>query len=299
MMRLNSATRSLLASFLTILVFGVLGYWILSPAEWRKPLLHLLSRSFAAFGGADQHSWLVSHVYAPGFMLLVMVALVGILRGVPAMRQLWIQTSGIAVLALVIQIVGFYGFLYLRSVVRIVYQEHQSQLSANSQLEKEISRLNVEPNGAKTKSLHAEKRAKPFTEVPEKSASQIGKLARTYASDVLDFQEEQLRGLPTILIGGATDLSRKSMEDSQFYNRQAIIDFLKTFGGPIESVLRQVKPFGFDTSRLQRHIEELNSIQMFRLIADDLNDLAGQLSEGNLRSPAHKSHCPSYFYSCS
>jgi hypothetical protein len=297
MLKLNSATRYLLASSLATLVLGVLGYWILSPVEWRPRLLHLLSSSFAAFGGADLHHWLVSHVYAPTFMLLMIVALVGILRGVPAMRLLWVQTSGIALLALFLQIVGFYGFLYLRSVVRIVYQERQSQLSANSRLEKEISRLKEELNGAKTKSPHAANRAKPFTEVPEKSASQIGKLARICASDVLDFHEERLRNLPTMLIGGAADLSRKGMEDSQRYDRQAIIDFLKTFGGPIESILRQVKAFGVDTSQLQRHMAELNNIQMIRLIADDLNDVAGQLSQGNLRSP-RKSLCPSYYVSC-
>jgi hypothetical protein len=184
-------------------------------------------------------------------MLLVTVVLVGISRRVAAMRRHWRQTSSIALLALFIQIVGFHGLLYLRSVARIVYEEHQSLLSANLRLEKEISRLKEEPNVLKTKSLDAENRAR-----------QVRELAHIYASDVLDFQEERLRNTPIILIGGAADLSRKTMEDSQFYNRQVIIDFLKTFGGPIESILRQVKAFGVDTSQLQRHIAELNSIQM-------------------------------------
>jgi hypothetical protein len=123
---------------------------------------------------------------------------------------------------------------------------------------------------------------------------------RILASDVLEFQENRLRNRPVLVFGGPSDVTRKTMEDSNHYNQQAVVDFLKRFGGPIESVTRRLRPYRLDATRLQRHVIDLNSIQMMRFIADDLNDLADQLGDANLVSSnaRRKSYCPSYYFDC-
>jgi len=105
---------------------------------------------------------------------------------------------------------------------------------------------------------------------------------RTLASDVLDFQGNRLRNTPTIVIGGPSEVTRETLEDSNLYNQQAIVDFLKRFGGSIETNLRRARHYGLDPSRLQAHVAELNSIPMMRLIANDVNELADQLDHRNL-----------------
>jgi hypothetical protein len=98
-------------------------------------------------------------------------------------------------------------------------------------------------------------------------------------------------------VPGGPEQMRRNESDILHYNDEAIMDFLKSFGGRIESIMRKARPYGADTSRLQAHILNLNSIQMMRLIGDDLNDVAEQLEKGNFfRSTggAEKGRCRSY-----
>lgn len=288
MAKLSAAARYTLTSLVTAMALTAVAYWILRPAEWRPHLLGLLSRSFIAFTrslGTNRHGWMVSDVYSSVFVIVVTVAITGRLRGMAAMREHWIKTSAIALLALVSKIVLFSGAMYLRQVTEVVYVDHQSLVLMNARQERDEKNLSEDVNRWKTRALTAEKnRTKPAAISQIESSKKLGE-SHTLASDALDFQDDKLRNAPglfLIAVPGGPELMRKNIEDSIRYNQQAVVDFLKRFGGPIESILRRARPYGLDTSRLQRHVGDLNSIQMMRLIAGDLNDLADQLDRGNL-----------------
>jgi len=195
-----------------------------------------------------------------------------------------------------------YAFLDMRLVKRAAYDNQQSLVSANSRLAREVQDLTREMDDWKKRAQAAESApAKSATISHRKSPKSMSEDFHALAGDVLDFQGNRLRSAPLLIIGGQPDLMRQSMEQSNSYNQQAIMDFLKRFGGPIESVMRRTKPYGLDISRLQSHIIDLNSIQMMRLIADDVNDLADQLDHGNLVSAnggAQKALCLSDYSTC-
>jgi hypothetical protein len=285
MAKLTAVARYILMSFLTIIDLIAIT-WALLPVEWSPHLFRLLSRSFGAFAqslGNNSTGWLVSNVYAQLFLIIVPVVLVGVVRGVPPMRHHW-ETTKISLMALASLIAVFYGFIYLRTVVSIVYNEHQSAISEHSRLTKDVQNLTRELSTWKTSRAAENHRAKS-TSISGRGSQTISQQARTVASDVLDFQANKLVNSPVIVLSGpAPELTRRTVDDSNRYNQQAVVDLLKRFGGPIESIMREVRPYGIDTSRLQRHIEELNSIQMMRLIADDVNDIADQLNPGDLLS---------------
>jgi len=303
MAKLTTANRYLLGSLFTAMVLTAIAYWVLRPPEWRPHLLNLLARSFTGFAGTDASIWLVAHVYSSVFQIVATAVLVGIVRGIPAARKHWIETSTIVLLVWLGQILLFYGFPYLRSVTRAVYMDHQAFVSANSQRTKELQNLNREVNAWKIRALAAENsRAKSAARVQHDSPNRMTREFRTLASDMMDFQDHRLRNTPTIVFGGVSEVTRKTLEDSNRYNQQAIVDFLKRFGGAIESALRRTRPYGLDPSRLQSHVAELNSIQMMRLIASDVNELADQVDYRNLLSSdggAGKARCPSYYFNCS
>jgi hypothetical protein len=194
-----------------------------------------------------------------------------------------------------------YNFIHLRTVTRTAFSELNSLVSANSQLTRDVQELTRRISVRETRAATAESdRARSAALTHGKSIKTMTQEFRTLASDVLEFQDNRLGNRPTLVFGGPSDVTRKTMEDSNHYNQQAVVDFLKRFGGPIESVTRRVRPYGLDSTRLQRHVTDLNSIQMMRLIADDVNDLADQLSHGNLVSSNARrmSYCPSYYFDC-
>lgn len=288
MTKLKAVAHCVLTFCCSIIALIAIAYWVLLPVEGRPHLISLLSRSFTAFAqslGTNRSGWLVSKVYASLFLIIVTVVLIGIGGGLTAMRQHRAETT-VALTSVAILIVIFYGFIYIRTVVSIVYNEHQSAISEHSRLLEDVQHLTRELNALKTVTRIIESSPAKSAAISRRgSPKTISPRARTVASDALDFQGNKLRNLPMIVIGGfSPDLTRKTMEDSSRYNDQAIVEFLKRFGGPIESIMREIRPYGIDTSRLQRHIEELNSIQMMRLIADDLNDIANQLDPGDLLS---------------
>jgi hypothetical protein len=284
MSKLTAATRYMLVALLAAAVLAVIGILIISPAEWRGHLLNLLSRSLTTFSAGNRSGWLVSHVYAPVFLLVANLAVVGIMQGGPAVRRQRIQTSAIAFVSLLAQMVLFYGALYLREVARTVYEDHRLLASTNIRLTRERANLAPEMSLWKTRALNAEidRAQSPAAIALEESAKKIEREARSQASDALQFQEQELGHTPTVVFGGPAEITRKTMEDANRYNQQAIVDFLKKFGGPIESVMRRGRRYGVDPSRLQRHIMELNSIPMMQLVANDLNDIGDQLHQGTL-----------------
>jgi 23S rRNA maturation mini-RNase III len=199
----------------------------------------------------------------------------------------------------------FYGFGYLRAVTRTVYEYYKLQTARSALLTQEEVNLTEEVNRWKARALNAESKHSTQTlENYNESANRLAREAHTLASDVLDYQGDRMRNIPIrimMAVPGGPEKMRRNEEDILHYNDQAIMDFLKKFGGEIESIMRRTKPYGLDTSQLQGHIANLNSIQMMRLIGDDLNDVAGQLDQRRLltsRGTTEKAHCPSYYHSC-
>lgn len=222
-------------------------------------------------------------------------------RGIPPKRRQWFAKTATALLTVGGVVAPLYSFFHLRTVTRTAYNDHNSLVSANLRLTRDVQELAREISVWKTRAATAESdNARAASLTRRKSVKTASQEFRTLASDVLEFQDNRLRNRPTLVFGGPSDLTRKTLDDSNRYNQQAVVDFLKRFGGPIESVVRQVRPYGFDSTRLQRHIIDLNNIQMMRLIADDVNDLADQLGHGNLVSSngQRKPYCPSYYFDC-
>jgi len=304
MAKLTAATRYMLACLLTIVALAAIAYWILRPLEWRPQLINLISRSADAFTGADRSSWLASHLYSSAFLILTTLVLVGITHGRSALKLQWIEKSTIALMALAIQIVLFYGAIYLRTLVRTVYQLDRSAAARITQLTNDKASLTRESSSWKSRALELEhEHSKQEASSPKDLPKQLMQETRVCASDILSFQDIELSNKPTtilIAVPGGQELMRKSMEDSIRYNDQAIVEFLKTFGGQIESIMRRVRPYGLDTSRLERHVAELNGIQMTRLIADDLNDLADQMDTDHIGFSRRRKgpYCPSYYTNC-
>jgi len=69
--------------------------------------------------------WIISVIGSSLFTIIFTVVLVGAFSGREAMMSHWIETGAIALLALIGQVVLLYGPIYLRSVTRTVYEDHQ------------------------------------------------------------------------------------------------------------------------------------------------------------------------------
>ena len=99
--------------------------------------------------------------------------------------------------------------------------------------------------------------------------------------DMLDFENERTVGRPPTIVGGFAggeeDIKPRNFEQITLYERTAVTDCLKRFGGSVNGIVRKSRPYALDTGRLQRHLETICNILIIRLIANDLNDLAGQL----------------------
>jgi hypothetical protein len=117
----------------------------------------------------------------------------------------------------------------------------------------------------------------PARESSERLAARV----RALANEMLDFENERTVGRPPTIVGGfaggGEDIMRRNFEQITLYERTAVTDCLKRFGGSVNGIVRKSRPYALDTGRLQRHIETICNLLMIRLIANDLNDLAGQL----------------------
>ncbi len=304
MKKLTAAARYFLSSLFTVTVLAAFACSVLR-SEWRLPLIRLLSRSFTTFAeslGTNRLGWLVSNVYSPVFLIIAIVILVGIMRGLPAMRKYWVGTAVVALMAVGSVTVLFFGFIYFRTVVRTVYEDHQFLVSRSSQLARDKAELAKENRAWETKKLNFQRAGSNSS--AQESPTKLRKELRSLAGNILDFQTDKLANIPPailIAVPGGQETMRKNMENSIRYNQEAVLELLKRFGGPIDACIRRVRPYQLDTTRLQSHVADLNSIQMITLIANDLSGLADQLDDGNLLSSssgAQKTHCPSYYFRC-
>jgi hypothetical protein len=299
MAKLTTATRYMFACFLTMLALTAIGYWILRPAEWRPELLSLLARSFSEFThsiGTNNRGWGLLQITLPTLIVLAIWAFIGIFRGRAATKQHFLGTVIPTILATIVVNIGVGGAIYLREVARFVYKDHQSLVSLNAQLTREKESLSTENGLWKHRALTAESnRAKPAAISEPESAKKLVGEFHTVAGSTLEFQSNKLNDRPMVVLialPGGPELMRKNNDEINRYNQEAALEFFKRFGGPIDSLIRRSRPFGLDTSRLQAHLLDLNSIQMIRLIGDDLNDLGDQLEHITGSKGGQQTRCP-------
>jgi hypothetical protein len=88
--------------------------------------------------------WIISVIASSLFTIICTLALVGAIRGGDAMRQHLVETTAIALLAVIGQVVLLYGPIYLRSLTRTVYEDHQG-LVATARSAKERNAGLVDP----------------------------------------------------------------------------------------------------------------------------------------------------------
>lgn len=115
---------------------------------------------------------------------------------------------------------------------------------------------------------------------PQESPRELAARAHTLARDILDFENEKEMSRPAMIlvVAGGEATMRRNSEEIAHYDVDAVTEFLKQFGGPMNGFVRKSRPYDLDTSRLQRHIATINNILVMRLIANDLADLSDQLS---------------------
>jgi hypothetical protein len=129
MPRLSAAFRYMFTAFLTSVFYLAIAYFVLRPLEWREHLFNLLSQAFGMFTALQSSNtlgWVLNTIVSSSFTIILTLLLVGVIRGKSAMKQHSLETAAIALLALFGQIVAIYGPIYLHSVVRTVYEDHQS-----------------------------------------------------------------------------------------------------------------------------------------------------------------------------
>lgn len=133
MAKVSITVRCASAVLATTIFYIAIAYFILRPLEWRASLLHLFLRSFnnfTAMQSSNGPGWIISVIVSSLFTITFTLALVGAIRGRDAMRQHLVETTVIALLAVVGQVVLLYGPIYLRSLARTVYEDHQSLAAA-------------------------------------------------------------------------------------------------------------------------------------------------------------------------
>jgi hypothetical protein len=126
--KIPSPMRHVFTIIFTTVVYAAIAYFVLRPMEWRSQLLHLFVRSFNAFTAMQSSNgpgWIISVVGSSLFTIIFTLVVVGAVRGGSAMRKHWLETGAIALLALIGQIVLLYGPIYLRTLTRVVYSDHQ------------------------------------------------------------------------------------------------------------------------------------------------------------------------------
>ena len=84
---------------------------------------------------------------------------------------------------------------------------------------------------------------------------------------------------PLVLSSMSADVTQKSMAEQGRFEGNAVLDFLKLYGGPLYEVKKRCRELGIDTSRLEGHLSTLRGTVMFRVIANDLQDIAEELEQ--------------------
>jgi hypothetical protein len=244
MAKLVIATRYLFACSPTMVALTAVAYWILWPAEWRSELLSLLAKSFSAFTrsfGTNNRGWFWSEISLPILLTLVTSTLIRIFRGRGAMSRYCRETALVGILA-PIAVNVLLCPLYIRNVVRAVYDDHQSLLSKNARLAQENEGLLGETNLWKHRVLNIESdRPQPTVLSEAEAAKKLARALHVGASNVLDFQAEELNNRPMLVliaVPGGSELMRENNDKINRYDQEALLDFLKRFGGPIDGLIR-------------------------------------------------------------
>lgn len=144
MARFSSPLRHMFTAFCTVGAVAGMVWWAIRPIAWRHHLFNLLDRGFLSFThylGTNEPGWIVSVLASSTLTIILTVVLIWIIRGTAAMKQHWIDTAVIGLLAVVGQIIILYGPIYLRNLTSVVYDDHQGLVREIGEQRKENSGL--------------------------------------------------------------------------------------------------------------------------------------------------------------
>ncbi len=193
----------------------------------------------------------------------------GLRRGVYALLAVWAAAFVFCTGATISQ-----DHKYLLGRLQHTLGESRALQRQVAILKSQLDQENNEIRGLRRRMVHAPARPKPGRK------SQLAQELRTVASDLFVFQGQRRRQEPAVILStlpGGAELTRKSFEDGAAYQSKTVIDFLKGFGGRIDNLYQELRPYGLDLSPLQNHVAEVSSLTMITLVASDLDALADQL----------------------
>lgn len=202
MARFSGATRHMFTASFTSSILLAIAYLVLRPLAWRPQLLHILDRGFVLFTqylGTNGPGWLVSVLGSSIFTIIATLALVGLVRGSSAMKQHWVETALIAILALVGQIVLLYGPIYLRKVTQAVFDDHVGMVGAQRELKRSIKSLTVENSNLKGENQYLKDHPKMIT----KNVPTISNAVTASGQEPRDCRVSELFAEPNPNIKGA------------------------------------------------------------------------------------------------
>jgi len=194
------------------------------------------------------------------------------------MGQRWFKTVAPAFLILIGLKFFIYDEMHVHAALKALASEHTSQVRTVDDLRRRNNDLVNEASKWRQQAKVDQERSSQFPIRESRDAVAAG--SRGLARDILDFENEKTTARPVTIVSaapGGEETMRRNSENIGQYDQAAVTDFLKQFGGPVNGIVRKIRPFGLDTSRLQRHIEAINNILVMRLVANDLSDLADQL----------------------
>jgi hypothetical protein len=202
------------------------------------------------------------------------------------MGQRWIKIVVLTCLILVGVTFFIYDEIHVHAVLNALARDDAGFGLTMDVLRRRNDDLVNEASKWRQQAEEAQKRSSrvPARESLDALAAEAAGLSR----DVLDCENEKTVARPATIfsaVAGGEETMRRNSEENGRYDRAAVTEFLKQFGGPVNAIVRKIRPYGLDTSRLQRHIETINNIQVMRLVANDLTDLAEQLKASRPKRP--------------
>lgn len=163
-----------------------------------------------------------------------------------------------------------WGTLFGYSVVQTIYYDHSAFVARIGQLKAENNKL--------ARLIEESKKPKVDNAIPaprhRKGRADLVLEGRNLASELASFSGQVERTRPPYILSTANPI--ETTRDS--HDKQAIIDFMKTFSGRMANFQNGLKEDGLDASQLERHvIAATNTPVILPYVAADLNGLADQL----------------------
>jgi len=113
-----------------------------------------------------------------------------------------------------------------------------------------------------------------------KRAQLVANQARQLFTDILSFKASVETNRPMVVLSPTSvELTERSLVSQAQFENNALMEFFRTFAGPIYEVKLTCRDQGIDTSSLDSHLVQLVNTQVLRLVAMDLKGMAEQLQK--------------------